>query len=261
MKRILLIVDVHLQQPELLDLAVQMASALHAELLVSYLQDENLMRSASLPFTKEVMLITSQKRSLTQTEVGFSYRARSSLLSSRIDRVARVQGVSWSVTMIQQNYAQHVAAISEATDLVIMGIRNFALTRSINASVLIAGAGASTPAYIACIYPADNTDTVLIHSALGLAHFYHIPLYMLVVATTEQQVTLVRQDSRHLGFDAQKTLWRGLKNVSYPEIGRSLRWERGGLLLYRGRNMLTEQDVRHLVEDLEMKIMIHGGQG
>jgi len=117
-QRILLALDTSCGDADCLLIAVELAARLEAELVGLFVEDQNLIRIASLPFVRPVSPLTAMPTELTLDTAERELKSFASRAERHLASAAEQRRVKWTFRVVRGQVAQEVAAASEANDLV-----------------------------------------------------------------------------------------------------------------------------------------------
>lgn len=100
-KRILIAVDPCRQNRNALERALLLAGRMRAELIALFVEDENLLRLAGLPFACEVRRSTTLERKLDASQINRTMQRQTSNLRQLIERAAAQHNIQVSVKIVQ----------------------------------------------------------------------------------------------------------------------------------------------------------------
>jgi hypothetical protein len=262
LKRILLVLDAHMLHSELLNISVQLASALDSELIVRLIEDEALMQSAALPFIREVMAATLGKRSLSHETIDLSYRVRSEQVKRRLQSLEKEQGITWSVETSATTLPNILTAQPDELDLIILDERHYDYSAITRSSVFIARhmyhqvKNRQQSGHIVTILDDGPGSDDCLQTAIKLALHYSSRLYILVPAQTEEEYLSKLKQVGEMPVGIIRPVVSRLREVTSAEIGRVIRWLQGGMLIIPSASHLDAEDVKRLVQGLHMQLLI-----
>lgn len=119
---VMLTVDSQGYSPSTVELAVAMAAAVQSGLRGLFIEDEDLLRVAALPFTREICFATARARATDVPSMQRSLRARSSQFRQYLGSRASASRVVYSCESISgRTRAANLAALPEV-DFLILGM-------------------------------------------------------------------------------------------------------------------------------------------
>lgn len=119
-RRIVLALDAATESPESLEAAADLAARLHAELVGLFVEDANLLRSAALPFVREINLASGQWQSFDSAAIERDMRARAARARALVEAAARRRHLAFSFRVTRGDVGREVAAASAETDLIVL---------------------------------------------------------------------------------------------------------------------------------------------
>lgn len=119
-RRILFALDAATDAPDSLEAALDIAERLHAELIGLFVEDMNLLRSAALPFVRQISLTAPSWSEFDTGAVERQLRARAEEARRRLEDSARRRRVAFSFRVARGEVGPEVAAAAADADLVIL---------------------------------------------------------------------------------------------------------------------------------------------
>lgn len=128
-KRILVAIDASPHSLAALEAAAALAVRFQAELSGLFVEDENLLRLADLPFVQEVGLFSATRRRINGKELERQIRVQ----SRRVRRVFAVTTqraqVTWSFRVVRGSVLSEVLAAASEADVLVLGQAGWSLLR------------------------------------------------------------------------------------------------------------------------------------
>ena len=118
-RRVIVRLDPVLQSRALLEAAVELAGEMQAELLGLYVENQDLLHFAGLPFARELGFESATRRALDVESMERSLRALAKEARQALESVAAHTQVQWSFRVVRGTPAAELLATAEAHDLVI----------------------------------------------------------------------------------------------------------------------------------------------
>jgi K+-sensing histidine kinase KdpD len=118
-RRVILGLDPALQSRALLEAAVDLAGELQAELLGLFVENQDLLHFAGLPFAREVGFESATRRVLDVESMERTLRALAKEARQALESVAGSTQVQWSFRVVRGALAAELLAAAEESDLVI----------------------------------------------------------------------------------------------------------------------------------------------
>jgi nucleotide-binding universal stress UspA family protein len=120
-QRIVVALDPSPQGLAALRAAVQLAAELRAELHGLFVEDDNLYRLCSLPFSQEISRYSARPRPLDRQAVERQLRATAGALRQKLVRTAEAAQVTWSFRTVRGCVADELLAAAENALLLSLG--------------------------------------------------------------------------------------------------------------------------------------------
>lgn len=120
-QRIIVAIDASLHSQAALKAAADLAARLEAELVGIFVEDENLLRMANLPFTQEVRLYSTNVATCSRENIRRQLKAQARKAERLVAAAARRAGVSASFHVARGQVEAELLAAGEATDLITIG--------------------------------------------------------------------------------------------------------------------------------------------
>lgn len=181
-RRILVALDSSAPTPARLEVATELARRLSAELEGLFVEDDELLRLAALPFTTQVNLSTGGRQPLDRTELESQMTRLAAKAQRQLATVAERDRVAWSFRTVRGRIAHEVASAAEGADLVIvegghhggpaharLGLPASATVKSVTRSVLILRDGRRVEGRIFVVYSGTAQSEKALRMAAILA--------------------------------------------------------------------------------------------
>lgn len=120
-RRILVATDASEDASAALEAAVELASALEAEIQGIFVEDERLLRAGRLPLCREVSLFSKEPRRLDNRDLERQLRAHARRVQGQLQQVAERSQVPWSFTTSRGEVASELRRAARDADLVALG--------------------------------------------------------------------------------------------------------------------------------------------
>jgi nucleotide-binding universal stress UspA family protein len=136
-KRILVALDASGASVAAIRTAVDLAARFRAELIGLFVEDVNLLRSAELPFVREVGAFSLDARRLNLIDLERQLRAQAERLRRTLETSARLQGIPWEFRVTRGPVALEIITAGAEADLMILGKagRSLGLRRRMGSTV------------------------------------------------------------------------------------------------------------------------------
>ena len=249
-KRVLVALDESASGLAALDAAAHLASQIQAELHGLFVEDDNLLRLASLPFAREIDFMSAIPRPLDLPTVERTLRAKADQVRQAIATTAQRTSVRWTFQVTRGRVAQTTLAASSEVDAVIIGRESSPLRTSSDV------AGPSDRDVILVVYDGSSAGQRVLEAAATLAAIHSSPIHVTVKATSEDE-------ANNLEKEASK--WLTERGVESTCAGKTLKDARDLsvlvdrthaklLLLNRENQLLDERSIEALVTELDCPI-------
>ena len=120
LRRILVALDAESSTPDSLEAAAEIAGRLRAELIGLFVEDVNLLRSAELPFVRQLSLSAATSEDFDTTTMERELRSLAMQTRRMFEAAARRQKIAHSFRVVRGQVTHEVEAASEEADLVIL---------------------------------------------------------------------------------------------------------------------------------------------
>lgn len=121
-RRVIVGLDPAAQSRALLDVAVDLASQMQAEILGLFVENQDLLHFAGLPFARELGLESATRRALDVESMERTLRALAKEARQALESVAGPTRVQWSFRVVRGAPAAELLAAAEEFDLVIANL-------------------------------------------------------------------------------------------------------------------------------------------
>lgn len=118
-RRVIVRLDPALQSRALLEAAVDLAGEMQAELLGLFVENQDLLHFAGLPFARELGFESATRRALDVESMERTLRALAKEARQALESVAARTQVQWSFRVVRGAPAAELLAAAEASDFVI----------------------------------------------------------------------------------------------------------------------------------------------
>jgi len=121
-RRVIVGLDPALQSRAMLQAAVELAERMEAELIGLFVENQDLLHFAGLPFAREVGFASATRRTLDVESMERSLRALAKEAQQTLASVAGRTPVQWSFRVVRGSPAAELLAVAEEFDLVIANL-------------------------------------------------------------------------------------------------------------------------------------------
>lgn len=164
-----------------LELAIQMAGQLHADLEGLFVEDSDLLRVAALPFTRQINFTTAGETPLETADVEMDMTRRAGLAQQRLAAAAASRHIKWSFRRVRGRVSHEIEmAAAQADFVVVEGGRTGARLQDLQGSMvetvlqsatrtmLVARTGALATEGVAVIYDGSTGAAAALSFALRI---------------------------------------------------------------------------------------------
>jgi nucleotide-binding universal stress UspA family protein len=165
-----------------LNVAAHLAQELEAELAGFFIEDENVLRAAALPFTRDVGFVSATARPMRLDEVQRALRVQAQALKSSLAATAEQLRLRWSFTTVVGTGVAPVLDISTELDLTVLAPRGaFPASRTVSPRAAHAHAGSAHRGIgVVCDGSEQALDALRLASAIARSRA--APLVLIVAA-------------------------------------------------------------------------------
>jgi nucleotide-binding universal stress UspA family protein len=269
--RVLLALDAASLSSRALETAVELAARLHAELHGLFVEDENLLRSAELPFVHQFSVTGVRGGSFDTASVERELKLLAAQAQRALGEAARRSKIHYSFEVVRGPLAAQLAAAATGTDLVVIESRCRPLSRHLSMrapgraalfelgrSVLLLEAAAGLPHAIHVVFEGGETGGKALRLAARLAQVAGGELEVLLPVREER-------DQASLFGEAQAVLGTGVARVRFETIragdraalrARSRGAHAGLLVLPADSPLLAGPDRERFLEELGCPLLV-----
>jgi nucleotide-binding universal stress UspA family protein len=205
-RRILVAIDTSADSLAALAAAVELASALQAELEGMFVEDVQLLRLAGLSLTHRVDLLSAEVRRLEQREMERHLRIQAALARQALRSAAERRQLRWSFHTARGRVIPELRTAAERADLVILGVRGWSpgrgpgstvwsLLREPSTPIMVMGRAARFGRSMYCLVGESPNSRQALELAAALTRATGLPLTVLVLATDEEQAERRRNEA------------------------------------------------------------------
>jgi nucleotide-binding universal stress UspA family protein len=127
--RVLVALDASPHSLAALEAAVDLAARFHAELAGLFVEDENLLRLADLPFVREIGIFTATRRRIDVAEMERQIRVQGRRIRQALTRSTQRAHVRWSYRVVRGMVLSEVLAAASEADVLVLGQAGWSLIR------------------------------------------------------------------------------------------------------------------------------------
>lgn len=270
-RRILVALDTSAHSLAALEVAARLAASVHAELIGLFVEDENLLRLAALPFAKEVRWPFSSRRVLDEARMERELHLMASQAKRALAMAAEQAETEWTFRVVRGTVANEVLKAALEADLLSLGRASRPLTRRVRLGstaqaaairsshlVLLARKNADPELPIVVTYDGSQVSERVLDAAVHMAQVSDSNLIVLVMADDAEKAP-------HLGEEANRLLQNRVAHAEYrylPDNGDEtlsdiLQQERCSLIVLGGESeRLQGQHLRELLDELDCPVLL-----
>lgn len=120
-RRLLVAMDAAPENQAVLDAIADLADALAQEIAGMFIEDEDLLTLAGLPFARETPTAGGASRTIDVGALERSMRRALESARNKLEATARRQRLAWSLEVVRGSVSELVVAASSPTDLILLG--------------------------------------------------------------------------------------------------------------------------------------------
>lgn len=123
-RKFLLAIDTSSTSTHYLEKAAEIASVLNAQLAGLYIEDEDLLIAADLPFTKEICFHVAEK-SLDLIQIERDMKLLSAKAKERLEEIANRWQINWSFQTVRGKVSGELNQAAQTADMLLFGMQVF----------------------------------------------------------------------------------------------------------------------------------------
>jgi nucleotide-binding universal stress UspA family protein len=268
--RILLALDATCGDADCLLIAVELAARLEAELVGLFVEDENLIRLAGLPFVRSVSPLTATPTSLTLDITERELKSFASRAERHLAGAAEQRRVKWTFRVVRGQVAREIAAASEDHDLVAVAetapraLTHSSVGRTIRHAVSGAGRpllllrpGVKTEGPIVVIYDGTQAAAEALDIALQLLVGIDAALEVFLAGETVERARDLTQALRERSAGRTTIRIHRFPTVDFALLRRALNGMNAGLLLLAAESpVLAGRSVDEVMRSVPCPVML-----
>lgn len=256
-RRILFALDAY-EETTVLEAVASLAARLDAELEALFVEDEELLRLAALPFACELGLTSAVRRPLHDQDIERTLRSRAARSQATLAAVATRTNVRWSFRVIRGQVASRVTEAALQADIVTLSVggdpmqqfRSRALVRNMLATsarpllVMPTGTGLQPPYVVVFDGSPAAQRALLLAVQLGMAD----PAGAVRVLLIEDGVSRRREAEALLSESGVRGDFRALRSKRGEDITRAFRdVQTGTALLPVHAGLLSPEQIERML--------------
>jgi len=268
-RRILVALDASPHSRAALDLAVQMAADLEADLEGLFVKDENLLRAAQLPFAEEVRTHSVSPKALSDRRVQRQLRRQAEQAEAVLQAATEQAPVSYDFRVVEGQVTRQLLRAAEETDLVALGktstqssrrrlgTTSEALLAESSTPVLVLRRAVRRRPPLVTYYNGSDTARKALRTAARLAD-HDTPLTVFLPAANETQTERLRAEVHEvLGAHAVQVQVRPLSPTEVDRLAVLARRRGPGLFVMPGTGSpLANASPQRFLYELDRPLLV-----
>ncbi len=269
-RRVLVALDSAASASAILETAAGIAAAQACELTGLFIEDEDLLRLAGLPFAREVQLARAMSRTLAPEQLLQDLRAQAGLARAALARQAALHRLSWSFRVTQGRGEEAILLAAAHGDIIAMARGFGALgpgrlsrrlrliaARAPGPLLLPSKLPRAQPGPVLLPYDASPAAEAMLEIAVNLARARGEPLeVMLLGAAVGQEAELERRLRAAAGTRALPLLRFSTPRGNAGLLHRLCEADRGLLVLPADAACFAPGDVERILEFARLPIVL-----
>ncbi|EAR20984.1 universal stress protein [Nitrococcus mobilis] len=271
-ERIIVLLDSSRAARIALDAAAELAARRHTRLLGLVVESTDLLRSASLPFGREIGFTSGRIRALSSADMERRLRQQAEEARRLLAAAGRRRAVEWSLHVCRGQVETETLAVTTPTDLLVLGRIDWArdtglrfgqltvrIATTANCAVMILGE-APQPAQrpILVLYEGPETGDRALDTAALMARDANQALTILLPPSAETQVERLEQTARNWARRHKTAVsFMRLPSADAPILVQALR-QTGGqvLILSRASHAVQNPAHRSLLDEIVLPVVV-----
>jgi nucleotide-binding universal stress UspA family protein len=255
-QRILVALDASTHSLAALDAAAALAASLQAELIGLFVEDENLLHLAGLPFAHEVRASSATPRRMSSDEMERVMRLQASQAKRALEAAARNVNAHWSFRVVRGQVTSSILTAALEADLLALGRVSRPLSRHTRlGSTARAATGDTGPSILLLKHGKDIHYPVLVtydgsplaqqalEAAAQMAHASGDDLNVLLLADTLDASRQLKQEAgQFLKKHYLSAEYHWLPQVTVNNVVRMVRAAENCVLVLGGVNPLLDAE-------------------
>jgi nucleotide-binding universal stress UspA family protein len=269
-RRILVALDASPHSVAALEAAVELADRFQAELEGLFVEDINLLRTAELPFAREVGMFSARRRRLDTEEMERQLRAQ----TIRIQRIFRSaterREITCTFRVSRGSIESEVLTAASGTDVLIMGRAGWPLApsrrlgrrmrrilREAPGMTLILEHGRHLEPPVLVVYDGSELAQKALAAAIAVVAEGERLTVLILADGTERARDLYAEARDLLEGQALELRFRALTESNVPKLARLVHAEEGGTLILPGRlDLFEEEALLRLLDEVDLPVLL-----
>jgi len=258
-RRIVVALDASASSLSSLEAAARLAARCRAELVGLFVEDENLLRLADLPFAREVQPSGATERPLAAAQVARSLRVQAERARRTLGRIAGELAISNSLEVVRGNYLAE--ALSATVELDVLFLRAGAAREASRIGRAARATGAARGRVgqrrVWVLYDASPGAARVLAMARDLAAGARADIVVVVPAPSAAAGDRLRSEAAALIGEAGSVSYATVPDVDPETIVRTVRGA-ALVVLKRDGSVRSDDRVRALLEALDCPVVVVG---
>lgn len=271
-ERIIVLLDSSRAARVALEAAAELAGRRRTQLLGLFVEDTELLRSASLPFGREIGFTSGRARPMSTADTERRLRQQAENARRRLASEGRRRTVEWSLHVCRGRIEAETLALTTPTDLLVLGrvewARDFGLqfgqrtariATTANCSVMVLGEAAQTSYQpILVLYEETQRGERALATAAAMAHDPKQDLIILLPPSAEGLVEELEESARRWARRHKTSVSSmRLPNVEATTLIQVLRQTGGrALVLSRASPAIQSPASRSLLDEIASPVVV-----
>lgn len=270
-RRIVVALDTSAHSLAALEAAARLAASVHAELVGLFVEDQNLLRLAGLPFAREVRWPFSSRHTLDESRMERELQLMASQARRALAMAAEQAETEWTFRIVRGAVPEEVLNAAREADLLSLGRASRPLTQRVRLGstavaaavrsqqlVLLARKSADPELPIVVTYDGSSLSERVLSAAVFMAQSSASNLVVLIMADdVEQASQLAEEASTLLQNRVAHAEYRFLQNDSQTNLAEILQQERGSMVVLGGESPLLQGEKLHaLLDELDCPVLL-----
>jgi nucleotide-binding universal stress UspA family protein len=269
-RRILVALDASTHSLAALAAAAELAASMHAELLGLYVEDENLVHLAALPFASEVRSHSAVSKPVNSNEMEAALRLQASQARRALEAAATKANAKWSFQVVRGQVTASILAAALEADLLAMGrisrplssrTRLGSSARAVMSgsgrSVLIMEQGSHLHYPVLATFDGSAAARQALTAAAQLAQSSGVNLNVLILGNAEERADLEIAAADLLAESGMQAQYFWMNDVSVSGLTDMVNSAEDCVLVLGGENkLLKAENIQDLLDRTDCPVML-----
>lgn len=272
-RRIVVALDASPHSEAALEAALQMAARFEAELLGLYVEDVDAIRTAQIPFTREVGGYSGRSRAMSSEELERKYRARVRQIRRRFRTRSHRAAVEAAFRVVRDRINRAIRAEAAQADVLILGrsgwsqvgrlrfgsTARFVCCSDVPGMTLILHRGAQLRAPFLVVFDGSLRARKALHAASRFAETQPLPLEVLLVAEETENIQQLRDVTREeLASHNVPIRFHVLSETHVMRVVDAIHQVQGGTLIVPASEGLIQEEeaLITLLEGVDVPVLL-----